>query len=214
MSRSGLCALDAALPLVKIVQELEQDRRDRHREEDAEKASERVARDKRDDDQEGRDADDLLHDERIDEVRLELVHDDIEAGDDGRDRDAAVGVTDHDRHHPREQGPEDGNDLHKRGKDGEEKRVGDTDDKEPEIYEDADNDREQYLPLHPEPYFLLRALPEIDRVFFVGHRHHHAEEIIHAGILEREVEGEYDDKHEREDATEECNDNLQNTAGA
>ena len=52
----------------------------------------------------------------------------------------------------------------------------------------------KYLPLHPEPYLFLRPLPEIDGIFLVRNRHHHAEEIIDSRVLKREIERKHDDQ--------------------
>ena len=80
----------ASLALIEVGDELEHHCRNRHREQDSEESSERIPCDKRHDDQERRETDNLLYDKWIDEIGLELIHNDKEAGNDETERHATV----------------------------------------------------------------------------------------------------------------------------
>ena len=96
----SVCARDTALPFIEICNEFKHDRRYRHRKHHAEEAGKRITGNERHDNEQGRDADNLLHDERIDEVGFKLIYHDIETGNHGRDCNAAIGISNDNRHHP------------------------------------------------------------------------------------------------------------------
>src|ERR1035437_5245891 len=130
----GLLRMCAALSFVEVSDELKQDRRNWHREQSPEEARKRVTRDERHDDEERWHAHDLLHDEWIDEIRLELVHHHIEPHHYRAERDATSRIRDDDCEGTRDERPEDWDNHRERSEDREEKRVRYADDEEAEIH--------------------------------------------------------------------------------
>src|SRR3989338_1083119 len=176
--------------------------RDRYRKKDAQETGELGPDDQGEDDEKRRHADDARCDQGIDEVVLELLGDDVERDGQKPERDTSVDERDPDRRHRRQGRAEHRDYLEESRDDGEEKRVRHPEDRESEVEQDAHDDGQQDLPLHPKPYLPARTFPEIQDIGVMLAGRDQLEEIVHARFYHREVEREDDDENEREHAAE------------
>ena len=69
-----------------------------------------------------------------------------------------------------------------------------------EVHQNADDEREEKLSLHPESDFLLRTAPQTQHVRLMRLRRDNPQEIIHAGFDDCKIERENDDQYKGEDA--------------
>ena len=54
--------------------------------------------------------------------------------------------------------------------------------------EDAEDDPEEDLPLHPKPYLVPCAEPEIQEIGLMLRRSYDAQKVVPAGLCDREIE--------------------------
>ena len=190
------------LSLFHIADELHESRGEGHGQDGAESAGKLGADDEGQDDEDGRDADDLAHDERIDEIALELVDDDVEAdNEDGLGR-SSHGKSGDEGRNGRHDGAKDRDELEHGGQGCEEECMRHVQDEEAEIDEDADDDAEKELSLEPEADLAARAAPKADDVVMAFDRRDDAEEIDHAVFLDRQIERDDGDEEKGERAAE------------
>lgn len=183
-----------------IMDVFHEDRGERHGDQSAEHAGELGADDEGEDDHDRGDAYDLLDHERIEELALELIDDDVEADQKETGADAIIGKGDEDGRHRRYDRPEDRYDLEDGGQEGKYERVRDADDHEDEVDEHSDDHTEEDLSLEPVADLALGALPQVEYVNRMPGGSDDAKEIGHAFLLNGEIEREYDDQDEAEHA--------------
>src|SRR3989344_5139669 len=173
--------------------------RDRHRKQDAEEPRELGADDERENDKERRNADYLLHDQRDDEVILELLDDEIKAGHRERGREprrceeCPRCIGDGDTRNGGDDRAEERYGLEDSRERGEEQRVLHAEHRKAEIDEDPDEHCKEYLPLYPEADLLLSAPPERDDIRLMLLRRDDAKERGDSVFLHRKVEREHQD---------------------
>src|SRR3989344_5002874 len=186
---------------------------DGDREQYSEEARQLGAHYQSEDDQQRRHADDLFDHHRVYQVRLKLLHHQVEPADQQERGKASVGKSDSERWDGGEYLPEHGDKLEEPGDNRKQKRVRDAQYGEPQIQQHADDEPEHQLTLHPLTYLVLTALPQVEHVGLPLAGRYDAQKVVDAGFLHGKVKGKHDDEHKRGKSAEERRQGGKHTAG-
>src|SRR3989344_8629212 len=134
---------------------------------------------------------------------FKLLDDEVESQHQKCRGNSAGSIGNHDGGNGRDNRAEKRNGFERRRKYREKERVFDADNGKTEKNQHANQNREQYLALHPEPDFPLCPLPEPDDIRFAFNGSNDPKKVGHSVFLHREIEREHYDENEAYNTAEE-----------